>query len=307
MDNQKEGMFLFDGVVGAIDSMTCQSKKWRMLKAIFDYTTKGVLPSEEIRNNGIFLMVKAVTDAGNKKSEKEDERNEKEDKSNTKADSKMLFSSIEKVAKVSSKSRSKKVETAGIKNINKNKKEIEKEIYKEKDKEKSSSSSSCVRARGKSESGKVEEEEDWKEIFFNSESLSSPPEFIESIEECGKNIEDAYLIGCFSRNKPTLEQVRAFVDNAGLVVQPETFYSYYEAKDWMVKGEKMADWRACILKWNKHQLQSIAEVEAKTKQEATKIKELEEKPRLVNYRGEKYTIEEFNKMFFDDLNGEFDL
>ena len=287
--NNKDGIYIFEGYIEALDTIRQDYLKWRMLKAVFEYETKGVMPPAEIAENGIFLLIKAMIDGRTKN--KGGCRGEGEVESDSKIDSqgndggnqksRAVCDRVVPVKKINK-------QTAGIKNknINKNKKEIEKEIYKEKEQEKISNSSSSssgvvfLSCRSKSD------EDDEREFFDNFyEPLASPPEFEESLEEQVRNIEEFYFT---PKDVPTLKNVQDFVKIAKLSVQPETFYRYYSAKGWLVNGRPMRDWRACILKWDK-------EV-AVPKLEPPKTKE------KIKYRNKTYTREEFDSMFFDRLD-----
>ena len=50
---------------------------------------------------------------------------------------------------------------------------------------------------------------------------------------------------------PTLEQVKAYCFNKGLIIDPERFYNYYEARGWQVGNTPIKDWQALALNWNK--------------------------------------------------------
>ena len=48
---------------------------------------------------------------------------------------------------------------------------------------------------------------------------------------------------------PTLESVAAFVEEEGLAINAEAFYSYYAARGWMLSGTPVADWKALAHAW----------------------------------------------------------
>ena len=48
---------------------------------------------------------------------------------------------------------------------------------------------------------------------------------------------------------PTIEEVKAYVQEKKLRVDPERFVSFYASKNWMVGKNKMADWKAAIRGW----------------------------------------------------------
>lgn len=50
---------------------------------------------------------------------------------------------------------------------------------------------------------------------------------------------------------PTLEDVRNYIDEEGLAVNPERFYKKYSNDGWMIDGELIRDWRAIVYCWHK--------------------------------------------------------
>lgn len=55
---------------------------------------------------------------------------------------------------------------------------------------------------------------------------------------------------------PTLEEVTAYVQERGSMVDPQGFIDFYAAKGWMVGQNKMKDWRAACRnaeKWERWQ------------------------------------------------------
>ena len=49
--------------------------------------------------------------------------------------------------------------------------------------------------------------------------------------------------------KPSLEEVKEYCRSRGNKVDPERFYSYYEANGWYVGKRKMRDWKAGVRYW----------------------------------------------------------
>ena len=52
-------------------------------------------------------------------------------------------------------------------------------------------------------------------------------------------------------NPPTVDEVRAYCQERGNKVVPETFVDFYTGKGWMVGKNKMKDWRAAVRTWEK--------------------------------------------------------
>lgn len=49
--------------------------------------------------------------------------------------------------------------------------------------------------------------------------------------------------------KPTIEEIRAYIDEKGVSVDAEKFYHFYESKGWMVGKNKMKSWTSAIQTW----------------------------------------------------------
>lgn len=49
--------------------------------------------------------------------------------------------------------------------------------------------------------------------------------------------------------KPSLEEVREYIQANNYQVDPDRFHAYYESCGWMVKGRSMKDWKAAIRYW----------------------------------------------------------
>lgn len=53
---------------------------------------------------------------------------------------------------------------------------------------------------------------------------------------------------------PTLDEVRAYCEQCGLIVSPERFFGYYNAKGWRDKsGKPIRDWRSKLRAWNERE------------------------------------------------------
>lgn len=49
--------------------------------------------------------------------------------------------------------------------------------------------------------------------------------------------------------KPTIEEIRSYIDEKGVSVDAEKFYHFYESKGWMVGKNKMKSWTSAIQTW----------------------------------------------------------
>lgn len=51
--------------------------------------------------------------------------------------------------------------------------------------------------------------------------------------------------------KPTLEEVREFIETKGAMVDPVAWYSHYESNGWKVGPNKMQSWKAAVWTWDR--------------------------------------------------------
>ncbi len=52
---------------------------------------------------------------------------------------------------------------------------------------------------------------------------------------------------------PTLEEVQAYIVEKGYSVDAESFIAFYQSKNWYVGKNKMKDWKAAIVTWQKRE------------------------------------------------------
>ena len=89
---------------------------------------------------------------------------------------------------------------------------------------------------------------------------------------------------------PTLEQVKEYVEEKDLNIDPERFIDFYESKGWMIGKNKMKDWRAAARSWNRGQRKELT-AEA-TRQGVT----AKTKNSFNNFSQRNYDYEELEKM-----------
>tara|TARA_R110002020_G_scaffold446101_1_gene658279 strand:+ start:1247 stop:1888 length:642 start_codon:yes stop_codon:yes gene_type:complete len=53
--------------------------------------------------------------------------------------------------------------------------------------------------------------------------------------------------------KPTTWEIKIYCEQRENNIDAETFYDFYESKDWKVGKTKMKDWKACVRTWEKRQ------------------------------------------------------
>lgn len=68
--------------------------------------------------------------------------------------------------------------------------------------------------------------------------------------EKDKEIEKDNKRGRFT--PPSLEEVKAYCEERGNSVDPQTFIDFYTAKDWMIGKNRMRDWKAAVRTWERN-------------------------------------------------------
>jgi hypothetical protein len=53
--------------------------------------------------------------------------------------------------------------------------------------------------------------------------------------------------------KPTVEEILSYCIERNNNIDAETFYDFYESKDWKIGKTKMKCWKACVRTWEKRQ------------------------------------------------------
>lgn len=54
---------------------------------------------------------------------------------------------------------------------------------------------------------------------------------------------------------PNIQDVRSYCQERGNKVDPENFWDFYQAKNWMIGKNKMKDWRAAVRTWERGDVQ----------------------------------------------------
>lgn len=225
MSEMAGGVFVFDGCFDAIMTIKSDAKKWRTFKAIFEYASFGVDVDESTVDAGIYRLYKAMIDGRNQKERKASETEKIKERNFEKISAyKPNFYRNEDGRKNNTKP---DVEDTRqdfqalnnknkIKNINKNKNII---------------SSSCVAGGEKTAS-------------------SVPPDPVGSTEDD----EEKYIRSAKGTRKlvPRLLDVENFVAKTGVKVDPKKFFYYYQSRHWEKNGEKILDWPALVLAWDKN-------------------------------------------------------
>lgn len=49
--------------------------------------------------------------------------------------------------------------------------------------------------------------------------------------------------------RPTLDEIKEYFNSVGTKVDPDRFFNYYEASNWMRGTTKISNWKACLRTW----------------------------------------------------------
>ena len=66
--------------------------------------------------------------------------------------------------------------------------------------------------------------------------------------------------------EPSLEEVIEYFQQRGTHIDPEKFHAYYKARDWKSGKNKIKDWKACLVTWEKNNNSSPAVAQSQPKQ-----------------------------------------
>lgn len=76
----------------------------------------------------------------------------------------------------------------------------------------------------------------------NAENVEKPVENSKTTKNANKK----------RKMPPTLEEVEAYCKERNNYIDAEYFYDYYNAKDWMIGDQKMANWKSAIRAWERN-------------------------------------------------------
>ncbi len=57
--------------------------------------------------------------------------------------------------------------------------------------------------------------------------------------------------------KPTIDELRSYIEDNGYSVDAERFYDYYEANGWYAGNRKMKDWQATVRNWDRRENERV--------------------------------------------------
>lgn len=88
-----------------------------------------------------------------------------------------------------------------------------------------------------------------------TETLSNAP------RNKNKEIEEEYKNPSSSKKEceetiPTLEEIRKFIEEEEMQIDPVKFYNHYSSNGWMVGKDKINDWKAIARIWNENYLKA---------------------------------------------------
>jgi hypothetical protein len=66
--------------------------------------------------------------------------------------------------------------------------------------------------------------------------------------QCGYIFETGHRKGF---QKPTIDELGAYIQERGLDVDPDKFWHFYESKGWVVGKSPMKNWKSAIATWTK--------------------------------------------------------
>lgn len=104
----------------------------------------------------------------------------------------------------------------------------------------------CKRGKG----GDIPFREVLDESSTNARRILDEPSTTNRIEQnrkecvCAHAREDTHIFV-----KPTIEEISGYARDIGKHIDAQRFYDFYESKGWTVGNQPMADWRACVRKW----------------------------------------------------------
>ena len=55
---------------------------------------------------------------------------------------------------------------------------------------------------------------------------------------------------------PSIREIKEHIDAMGYFVDAEKFHAFYASKDWMIGKNKMKNWKAALVTWNKSSLEN---------------------------------------------------
>lgn len=104
-------------------------------------------------------------------------------------------------------------------------------------------------------------------VVLNSDTNSDTQSDSRSDTNSDKSETSPYLFNRRNKEKkkerilmanPTLDQIREYIYTENLMVDPDTFFDYYESQGWKLSnGNKMKDWKASCRNWHRKEVEKM--------------------------------------------------
>ena len=100
----------------------------------------------------------------------------------------------------------------------------------------------------------------YRQVKDNASDMQTQCKTDANAEHKGKEIKEKEIIKEREKEKtarrfipPTVEEVKARIDEMGYTFDSEAFIAFYQSNGWMVGKSKMKDWRAAMVTWQKRE------------------------------------------------------
>ena len=100
----------------------------------------------------------------------------------------------------------------------------------------------------------------YRQVKDNASGMQIQCKTDANAEHKGKEIKEKEIIKEREKEKtarrfipPTVEEVKARIDEMGYTFDAEAFIAFYQSNGWMVGKSKMKDWRAAMVTWQKRE------------------------------------------------------
>ena len=100
----------------------------------------------------------------------------------------------------------------------------------------------------------------YRQVSENASVMQMQSNSNANAEHKGKEIKEKEIIKEREKEKtarrfipPTVEEVKARIDEMGYTFDAEAFIAFYQSNGWMVGKSKMKDWRAAMVTWQKRE------------------------------------------------------
>ena len=100
----------------------------------------------------------------------------------------------------------------------------------------------------------------YRQVKDNASDMQMQCKTDANAEHKGKEIKEKEIIKEREKEKtaqrfipPTVEEVKARIDEMGYTFDAEAFIAFYQSNGWMVGKSKMKDWRAAMVTWQKRE------------------------------------------------------